>query len=103
MSTEPKLCDGCGKDLSNGGGYADEPHVGFPKLRCAPCKIAKDTHRIAALEAAAKAVIKDLDEVMNSLSVNDTYKPARRAVGTLGDILTDHSFPSRNDGKVVRR
>ena len=60
MSDEIKICEGCKKDLSNGGGFKDGTvRVGFqrPLWRCAECKIAKTTKHLARLEAAANEAI----------------------------------------------
>lgn len=100
MTDEPtKTCDGCGKDLSNDSAYpsgfdADYGKNAVQLWRCAPCKIAKDTHRIAVLEGAVKAGLPGLGEVRTSPTINDAHEPVERVIRVLHEALRDDSYPS---------
>ncbi len=99
MISEPtKTCDGCGKDLSNDSAYPSGFDKDFGRdctqlWRCAPCKIAKDTHRIAALEAVVTTSMSDL----GNLAACDPTTMSRGIDGAsrmLTETLTDYSYPS---------
>lgn len=98
MMTESKLCDGCGKDLSNDSAYPSGFDTPYGRncvqlWRCAPCKIAKDTHRISVFEDAAKQGLSYLGEALSG-SPEDAREPIIRTERELRRALTNDSYPS---------
>lgn len=94
-----KTCDGCGKDLSNDSAYPSGFDRDFGRdavqlWRCASCKIAKDTHRIATLEAHAKKGLSYMGEAQSAASPEDAHESILRAEREMRNALMNNDYPS---------
>jgi len=90
LPRDEKLCEGCGKDLSIGGGFDDgTTRIGLPRTlwRCASCKIAKDTLRISQLEAGINSGLNALANVNSDHKAEHIRASIDAAYGTLRAAL----------------
>ena len=108
MVAESKLCDGCGKDLSQGGGYAAGfasgramSAVPVPLWRCVTCALAKAE---AHLQRFKEVSIEGMKGISNASDPDELRTATQDLGGRLYDAVARfEDYPSRDRDEKLRR